>query len=106
MTDDWVAYRGIGAEFQGGHETVNHSAGEYARGDAYTNTAEGYFSILKRGIMGIYHHVGTQYLDQYLAEFDFRYSSRSVTDGTRTIAGLRKVDGKRLMLRHPASNGR
>jgi hypothetical protein len=101
MTDDWASYRGIGTEFTGGHQTVNHSAGEYARGDAHTNTAEGYFAILKRGIMGIYHHVGTQYLDQYLAEFDFRYSNRSVTDGARTVAGLRKVEGKRLMLRRP-----
>ncbi len=100
MTDEWPSYRGLDAEFAG-HETVNHSAGEYARGDAHVNSAEGYFALLKRGIMGIYHHIGTQYLDQYLAEFDFRYSYRSTTDGARTVAGLRKVDGKRLMLRRP-----
>jgi hypothetical protein len=100
-TDEWAAYRGIGSEFFGGHVTVNHGSGEYARGDAHTNTAEGYFSILKLGLMGVYHHVGTQYLDQYLAEFDFRYSNRSVTDGARTVVGIRKVEGKRLMLRSP-----
>jgi transposase-like protein len=99
VTDEWSAYRGIGAEFGGGHETVNHGSGEYARGDAHTNTAEGYFAILKRGLMGVYHHVGTQYLDQYLAEFDFRYSHRSATDGMRTVAGIQKIEGKRLMLR-------
>jgi transposase-like protein len=103
MTDEWPSYRGIGAEFAGGHDTVNHSAGEYARGDAHVNSAEGYFALLKRGIVGIYHHVGTQYLDQYLAEFDFRYSERSATDGARLIAGIRKIDGKRLMLRRSGS---
>jgi hypothetical protein len=101
-TDEWAAYRGIGNEFVGGHVTVNHSSGEYARGDAHTNTAEGYFAILKRGLMGVYHHVGTQYLDQYLAEFDFRYSNRSVSDGARTLGRIRKAEGKRLMLRRPA----
>jgi hypothetical protein len=107
VTDEWTAYQGIGAEFDGGHETVNHGAKEYARGDVHVNTAEGYFAILKRGIMGIYHHVGTQYLDQYLAEFDFRYSHRSVTDGARTLVGIRKIEGKRLMLRssrHPPAS--
>ena len=102
-TDEWAAYHGIGDEFVGGHITVNHGAGEYLHGDAHTNTAEGYFAILKRGIMGIYHHVGTQYLDQYLAEFHFRYNHCSVTDGNRTLIGIQKIEGHRLMLRRPAS---
>lgn len=104
MTDEWSSYRGIGTEFAGGHETVNHSAGEYARGDAHVNSAEGYFALLKRGLMGVYHHVGTQYLDQYLGEFDFRYSNRSITDGRRTVVGLQKTEGKRLMLRRPTGS--
>ncbi len=53
------------------HEVVNHGAGEYVRGDAHTNTVEGYFSILKRGIIGTFHHVSAQHLKRYLAEFDF-----------------------------------
>lgn len=68
------------------HEVVNHLAGEYVRGDAHTNTVEGYFSILKCGIMGTYHHVSPQHLKRYLAEFDFRYNERAalnVTDKDR-----------------------
>ena len=69
-----------------GHETVNHGIEEYVRGDVHTNTIEGYFSILKRGINGVYHHVSPQHLKRYLAEFDFRYNERSalnVTDAER-----------------------
>ena len=58
------------------HQTVVHSQDEYVRGDAHTNTAEGYFSILKRGIYGIYQHVSEEHLHRYLAEFDFRYNHR------------------------------
>jgi transposase-like protein len=65
----------VGTEFKN-HGTVNHSAGEYVRGDVHTNTIEGYFSIFKRGVYGIYHHVSEQHLKRYLAEFDFRYNER------------------------------
>ncbi len=107
VTDEWSAYTGLDKEFAGGHATVNHGAGEYARADgAHTNTVESYFALLKRGIHGIYHHIGTQYLDQYLAEFSFRYSTRKFTDGERTRAGMAKVAGKRLMLRRPESTRR
>ncbi len=101
MTDELMAYRGIGKEFAG-HHVVKHSAGEYARGNAHTNTVEGFFSIFKRGVHGTFHHIGHQYMNQYLAEFDFRYNHRAVTDGERTIAGLKKVEGKRLMLHRAA----
>src|SRR2546423_113964 len=57
MTDEWKSYRGIGKHFEGGHYRVNHSKGEYARGDVHTNTVEGYFALLKRGIQGSFHHV-------------------------------------------------
>jgi hypothetical protein len=66
-----------------------HSANEYVRGDVHTNTVEGYFSILKRGTMGTYHHVSQQHLTRYLAEFDFRYSTRAklgVDDKCRAYA--------------------
>jgi hypothetical protein len=72
MRPTWVK----GSTFKGGYETVNHSAKQYVRDDAYTNTAEGYFSILKRGVYGIYQHVSEPHLNGYLAEFDFRCSYR------------------------------
>jgi hypothetical protein len=81
------------------HQTVNHSIGEYVRGDVHTNTIEGYFSVLKRGIMDTYHHVSPQHLKRYLAEFDFRYNERmalGVSDEARTDKALRGIVGKRL----------
>jgi transposase-like protein len=104
VTDELAAYRAPGASYAS-HRTVNHGSGEYVRGDAHTNTAEGFFSIFKRGVNGTFHHIGSHYLDQYLAEFDFRYNTRKSTDGERTIEGLRKVAGKRLMLRSPVPRG-
>jgi transposase-like protein len=84
------------------HQSVNHSIGEYVRGDVHTNTIEGYFSVLKRGIYGTYHHVSPQHLKRYLAEFDFRYNERmalGVDDTERTTRALRGIVGKRLMYR-------
>jgi len=88
-------------------ETVNHHAGEYVRGDVHTNTVEGYFSILKRGINGVYHHVSEQHLKRYLAEFDFRYNERmalGVDDKTRTARAVKGIEGKRLTY-HQADEG-
>jgi transposase-like protein len=65
----------VGTEFKN-HGTVNHSTGEYVRGDIHTNTIEGYFSTFRRGIYGTFHHVSQQHLKRYLAEFDFRYNER------------------------------
>ncbi len=73
-TDSWRGYLPVSAEFAS-HETVNHSDGEYVRGDVSTNMAEGFFSQLKRSIDGTHHHVSTAHLPRYLAEFDFRYVS-------------------------------
>jgi len=85
------------------HDLVNHSAKEYVRYEdgvcISTNTIEGYFATLKRGINGVYHHVGKQHLHRYLSEFDFRYNSRKEKDGDRTLMALNSVSGKRLMLR-------
>jgi len=103
MTDEAGAYHYVGKEFDG-HEAVNHGAGEYVRGDAHTNTVEGYFSILKRGIIGTYHHVSQQHLKRYLAEFDFRYNERSalgVDDKERAARLLKGIVGKRLTYRRP-----
>jgi len=81
------------------HASVNHGAGEYVRGDVHTNTIEGYFSILKRGITGVYHSVSPEHLHRYLAEFDFRYSNREalgVNDIERSDLALKGIKGKRL----------
>jgi len=87
-------------------EQVNHGKGEYARGDAYSSTAESFFAILKRGIYGTFHSVSEAHLHRYLAEFDFRWSTRSalgVDDVTRAEELLRGTAGKRLMYRQPAT---
>jgi len=81
------------------HETVNHSINEYVRGDVFTNTVEGSFSIFKRGMKGVYQHCGEQHLHRYLAEFDFRYSSRAklgINDAARADRALMGITGKRL----------
>ena len=83
------------------HETVKHSAGEYARDHVHTNTIEGYFSIFKRGMKGVYQHCKEKHLHRYLAEFDFRYNSRKITDMERTIAAVRGGEGKRLTYHQP-----
>ena len=87
------------------HSAVNHSMREYARHEdgltITTNTVEGYFAIVRRGIDGIYHHVGKQYLDQYLREFDFRYNVRKLNDRDRAVLAIRKTAGKRMTLRTP-----
>jgi len=105
-TDESGVYWKIGEEFAS-HATVIHSIGEYVRGDAHTNTAEGYFSIFKRGIYGVYHHVSEHHLKRYLAEFDFRYNERvalGVGDVERTEKALRGIVGKRLTYREPRAS--
>jgi hypothetical protein len=91
------------------HYAVNHGAEEYVRKEngmlAHTNTAEGYFSILKRGIYGCYFHVSEQHLHRYLAEFDFRYNNRirlGIDDATRANRILKGAEGKRLTYRQVA----
>lgn len=102
-TDESGVYWKVGEEFAS-HKTVNHSADEYVRGDASTNAAENYFSILKRGIYGIYQHVSATHLHRYLVEFDFRYSYRvklGFDDTMRATLAIRGVEGKRLTYRQP-----
>jgi len=103
MTDEAVQYQGIGRMFDGGHHTVKHSAEEYVRGDVTTNSVEGYFSILKRGINGIYHSVSKQHLHRYLAEFEFRFNRRHLRDGERVIEAIQAAEGKRLRYRDPVN---
>lgn len=108
MTDGDGNYRRHSDLFAG-HEVVEHSKGEYVRGNAYTNTVEGYFSILKRGIIGTFHHVSPEHLQRYTTEFDFRYNHRETkekidgkwvktgfSDGQRAEELLKNIGGKRL----------
>lgn len=100
-TDEAYHYRRIAADFTG-HDFVRHSADEYVRGDVYTNTIEGFFSIFKRGMKGTYQHCGKQHLHRYLAEFDFRYTHRAANDVNDTMRAaliVKGAEGKRLTYR-------
>jgi transposase-like protein len=99
-TDESRLYHGADAYFAT-HETVKHSAKEYARGDVNTNSAEGFFSIFKRGMKGVYQHCAEKNLHRYLAEFEFRYNTRKITDGERAVLAVRGGEGKRLTYRQP-----
>jgi len=96
MTDEFSAYLKLGRK---NHQTVNHGREEYVRGDVYTNTVEGFFSLLKRGITGVYHHVGRGHLNRYCDEFSFRYDHRKISDGERANLLVKGAEGKRLMYR-------
>lgn len=101
MTDEAVIYPATGVHYAD-HQTVNHSKYEYARGTASTNTIEGYFSIFKRGMKGVYQHCSEAHLHRYLAEFDFRYSNRAaleIDDAARARKALKGIVGKRLTYR-------
>jgi transposase-like protein len=97
-TDQAKMYRQLGKQFAA-HEAVNHSKEEWKRGAVHTNTIEGVFSVFKRGMVGTYQHCGSQHLQRYLAEFDFRYNARvalGVNDNMRTRMALEGIEGKRL----------
>jgi transposase-like protein len=97
-TDESRVYWKVGEDFAA-HEAVNHGQKEYARGDVTTNTIEGYFSVFKRGMKGVYQHCGERHVHRYLSEFDFRFNNRmslGVDDNTRTVEALKGISGKRL----------
>ena len=100
VTDDAGHYRNLDKEFM--HAYVNHSAGQYGRGEIHTKTIEGFYSIFKRGMKGVYQHCSEKHLHRYLAEFDFRYSNRSalgVDDKGRAVNAMKGAKGKRLTYR-------
>lgn len=103
MTDDANYYKPVARrDLVAAHETVKHQNEEYVRGEAYTNNAEGYFSVFKKGMKGIYQHCSEKHLHRYLAEFDFRYNHRianGVDDVSRTVKALAGAKGKRLTYR-------
>jgi transposase-like protein len=98
MTDEGGQYYHVGKEF-GRHETVNHSDDEYVRGDAYTNTAECRFSLMKRAVYGTHHSVSEAHLTRYLSEWDFKWNTRKMKDGERAALALKGIEGKRLTYR-------
>lgn len=102
-TDESRLYFGADQHFAS-HETVKHSVHEYVRGDVHTNSAEGYFSIFKRGMRGVYQHCAEKHLHRYLAEFDFRYNNRialGIDDTQRAAKIVQQAVGKRLMYQRP-----
>lgn len=101
ITDDLNLYKHVGQFFEGGHETVKHSTGEYQRKgtDVHSNTVEGVFSLVKRGIYGTFHSVSKKHLANYLDEFAFRHNTRKMNDGERVACAIRKVEGKRVEYR-------
>src|SRR5215207_8247701 len=107
MTDEAGQYGSAGDKFID-HQTVNHSEEEYVRGIVHTNTVEGYFSVFKRGMKGVYQHCAKHHLHRYLAEFDFRYNNRirlGVNDLERTSKIVKGAEGKRLTYRRPHEAG-
>ena len=101
MTDTARMYPAIGGTFAA-HSMVNHTINEYVRGDASTNTVESYFAILKRGVVGTFHHVSSQHLKRYVGEFDYRYNTRTAlgySDFDRFTASFPGIVGKRLTYR-------
>ena len=102
MTDDARIYWGVGREFAK-HHALLHASRQYAKGDIHSNSAENFFSILKRGVIGTYHHWSEAHLSRYLAEFDFRYSTKNDTDKERADKALKGIAGKRLTYRRTAS---
>jgi ISXO2-like transposase domain len=101
MTDEAHQYKNNGKHFAG-HEAVNHKQEEYSRGEVSTNTVEGFFSIFKRGMKGIYQHCSEKHLHRYLCEFNFRYTNRvglGANDVARAELALKGVVGKRLTYR-------
>jgi transposase-like protein len=104
LTDELKSYPRAAAGFAGGHERVRHSDGEYSRGDGiHTNTAESYFSLLKRGVYGTFHHVSKKHLHRYCSEFDFRWNGRKLSDTERRDGAVKGAEGKRLLYRAPVT---
>ncbi|KFN49256.1 IS1595 family transposase [Arenimonas composti] len=98
MTDEFGGYKKLGKEFAS-HRFTTHQSGQYADGNTHSNTVESSFSLLKRGLIGTFHHVGEQHLQRYVTEFDFRWNHRKISDRERSDKLLQSVAGKRLTYR-------
>lgn len=106
QTDESAVYHWMHDDFPN-HDIVTHARKEYSRREngrlITSNTVEGYFGLIKRGVYGVYHHIGRSYMQQYLNEFDFRYNNRKTNDSARTLLALKAIEAKRLTLREPKS---
>jgi transposase-like protein len=100
MTDELASYEKVGKEFAN-HGTVNHSANQFTKlgGFVHTNTAECRFSLMKRAVFGTHHSISEAHLPRYLAEWDFKWNTRKMTDGERAAIALEGIEGKRLTYR-------
>jgi transposase-like protein len=101
ITDELNLYTVVGRQFKGGHHVVRHGIGQYVRKgtDIHSNTVEGVFSLIRRGVMGTFHSVSRKHLPNYLNEFQFRWNTRKMDDGQRVQQAIKAVDGKRLEYR-------
>jgi transposase-like protein len=101
ITDELNLYTVVGRQFKGGHHVVRHGMGQYVRKgtDIHSNTVEGVFSLIRRGVMGTFHSVSRKHLPNYLNEFQFRWNTRKMDDGQRVQQAIKAVDGKRLEYR-------
>lgn len=100
MSDEHSAYVGLEQDFAI-HESVRHGHGEYVRGEAYTNTLEGAFSLFKRQIVGAHHHISPEHLDRYWDEFSWKYNRRTSTEGEKMQMAIKAGEGKRLRYKEP-----
>lgn len=92
MTDEWKAYKNLSANYD--HKVIKHGEGQYVNGDCHTNSIEGFWSLLKRRIVGIYHHVSEKHLDAYIDEFEYRYNTRNIIDSERFTLALTNIDSR------------
>lgn len=106
ITDEFGGYLKVGKAFEGGHFTTKHSSFQYVKPgtDIHSNTIEGAFSLIKRGVMGTFHSVSKKHLPNYLNEFEFRWNTRKLDDGQRVVRAIRQVEGKRLEYRDSVDN--
>jgi hypothetical protein len=108
VTDELNVYPSAARDFAGGHKIVKHGDGEYVKYEAdgfaiHTNTAEGFFSLFKRALVGAYHHVSREHLHRYAAEREFLNNTRKMDDADRVATAIRMADGKRLTYKKPAT---
>lgn len=106
ITDDAGFYKSVGTAFEGGHKRVRHKMKQYVKPgtDIHSNTIEGVFSLLQRGVMGTFHSVSRKHLPNYLNEFQFRWNTRKLDDGQRVSRVVKMLEGKRLEYRQSVNN--
>jgi hypothetical protein len=92
VSDEWLGYKGLSKDYQ--HEVVKHNEGKYVSNGFHTNSMEGFWSLFKRGIFGIYHYASPKHLSRYTDEFSYRYNTRKLHDKDRFTSSLKSVEGR------------